>query len=174
MILVTGHHIKRNPGLRQMYHIQQIFNQTLEDKNILCQADIIDALGCIRAKSRAHAARQKHCPHFAGFDGFQTDFGVLFFFLLDLRKFHHTNGFDLPSRVQSFLLFTESEHRKIRLLDLGKQRPLLLFAQLLVVFQHMKLSVFFQFFICLLIVHRTLLNHIFQNLTAIYLSIILA
>ena len=44
MILVAGHHIKRHPGPRLLYHIHQIFNQPLKNKDLLRQSDIVYAL----------------------------------------------------------------------------------------------------------------------------------
>ena len=56
MVFLACHHIEGNPRPRLVHNIHQILNQTLKNKNILCQADIINTLGRVGAKSGSHAA----------------------------------------------------------------------------------------------------------------------
>jgi hypothetical protein len=55
-----------------VYHIQEVFDDPLEDKYFLGQTDIIHTLRVIRTKSGSHTAGQKKRCGLAGLDRFHT------------------------------------------------------------------------------------------------------
>ena len=133
MVLVTGHHIERDPRPGLVYHIQQILHLPLENIDLFRQPDVISSLGDIGTQSGAHAARQHDRPHPAGTDGIQSGPHELLPPLFDPGQLHHLDRCNLSPRIQFLLMTTLLQHRQIRIHDLRKQRLLLSVAQFLVI-----------------------------------------
>ena len=149
MVLVAGHHEEMDPCVRLAHHLHQVVHQALEYIEFPGDADVIHALGVVRAKPGAHAPCQQHRGHLARPDGFDSGGGEGFPVGLDLRKLHGRKGSDDAPLQQLLLMLAGVQDVHVGAPYLLQQRRLSGRGQLVVVFQDMLLTVLFQFLLCL-------------------------
>ena len=160
VVLVTRHDKERDKDPAGLVDdIHEVGDKALHDIDGVGESDVIHAFGVIRSKTGSHASGQKNSGDFSLPHCLQTDLVELFPASCDLIKFHRGDRGNIFLLCCCVLVLHILKDGKIRLLHLLKELRFLSLIELIIIFQDMKLSIFFQFPVCFLVSHDLLLHY---------------
>ena len=101
VIFLACHNVKGNPHTSLVLHLHEIFNQLLEDIEILRDSDIIHSLRLIKAKSGTLSPCQKNCTNLSCTQCLNPDSSKFLSSIFNFRKFCSPKRFKHPPFLSS-------------------------------------------------------------------------